>query len=85
MNPEQSRYCKWSPGNYVTDASWEGAVGSEAKPGDLPVTKSWAYGRWAGFRTHKIKYRGRALLCLSESPALPGDFFMLEGRLQIGW
>ena len=44
-NPEQSRYCKRSPGNYVTDASWEGAEGDEAKPGDLPVTKLGAYGR----------------------------------------
>lgn len=30
--------------NYVTDASWEGAVGDEAKPGDLPVAKPVAYG-----------------------------------------
>ena len=43
--PVQSRYCKRSPGNYVTDASWEGAEGDEAKPGDLPVTKLGAYGR----------------------------------------
>ena len=39
MNPEQSRYCKWSPGKYVTGVSREGAVGGEAKPGDLPVVK----------------------------------------------
>ncbi|EJW97979.1 hypothetical protein EVA_13914, partial [gut metagenome] len=39
LNPEQSRYCKWSLSNYVTAARWEGAVGREAKPGDLPVTK----------------------------------------------
>ena len=24
---------------------WEGAEGEEAKPGDLPVAKPWAYGR----------------------------------------
>ncbi len=38
-NPEQSRYCKWSLRNYVTDESWEDAEGDEAKPGDLPVAR----------------------------------------------
>ena len=71
------------PKHDVTDASWEGAVGEEAKPGDLPVAKPFAYGRWAGFGVHKNKYGDKALLYQSESPAGPGAFLLRRSERNI--
>ena len=41
MNPEQfPATVSGALRNDVTGANWEGALGDEAKPGDLPVTKT---------------------------------------------
>ena len=41
MNPEQfPATVSGALRNDVTGANWEGALGDEAKPGDLPVTQN---------------------------------------------
>ena len=70
MNPEQfPATVSGALRNYVTGVNWEGALGDEAKPGDLPVTQN-----------RKTCGRDR-LVCVFVyiPPASSGRFFFLKG------
>ena len=71
MNPEQfPATVSGALRNYVTGENWEGALGDEAKPGDLPVTQN-----------RKTCGRDR-LVCVFVyiPPASSGRVFLFEGR-----